>query len=53
MALVPDWRVSWVLTDGRWDEDGASFIAEALRTGDWETVAEFAAVIDWDSESAC
>lgn len=43
----------WVVPVGRWDEDGAAFVAEALRTGDWATVSEFADVVDWDPESAC
>jgi hypothetical protein len=53
MALLCDWRLAWVLPAGRWDEDGAAIVAEALQSGDWGTVVEFAVVIEWDAESAC
>jgi len=30
-----------------------SFLAEALHTGFWDDVAEFALVMDWDPATAC
>lgn len=52
-AVLVDWRLLWVVTAGRWDQDGTSFVTEALLTGVWDAVVEFAAVIEWDPRAAC
>lgn len=51
--VMRDWRFTWVLCNGRWDADGAALVTEALDSGDWSVVVEFAEVIDWDGASAC
>lgn len=52
MDILLDWRLAWVLPSGRWDSDGVSLLAEALATGDWGTVEEFAATVGWPQNSA-
>ncbi len=37
---------------GRWDHAGTVLIADAVNSGVWDLVAEFAEEIDWEEASA-
>lgn len=51
--VMGDWKYVWVLQNGRWDEDGTALVSEALGSGDWSVVEEFAEVIDRRPHSEC
>ncbi len=41
-----------VFTNGRWDHDSTVLIADAINTGEWGPVEEFALDVPWDKKAA-
>lgn len=41
-----------VFACGRWDHSSTVLIADAVNSGDWDEVEEYANTLDWDEQQA-